>query len=201
MKWTRAVRHLWDLAEKCAELDGPAGAIYQVRVVGLWAVGDVLGEARDVDRVTVALAVDLPVDEVPWRSEPAGAEHWGNATRMTRNPITPLWRSARGPVWNHRVERPVLVWDSAGGVAEETLAALEAGRGDRLRPPAPSADELRERLRDELDVSLRALRGRTHAYEEKRWRPGKLDPVADDLWRAGVGYLDVLDALERTASG
>lgn len=195
MKWARAIHHLRDLAAKCAEMEGLPSSIHPLRVVRLWAVGDILGTARDLNRITVALAVDLPVDDVPWLSEPAGAAHWANATRLAKNPIGPLWRSAHGPVWNHYVDRPALVWDATTGIAEETLAALSEGRGDQVRSPAPSPDELRVRLRDELAVSLRELRARTSAYDDKRWSPGKLTPVSDALWRAGDGYLDVLDAL------
>ncbi|NUT94898.1 MAG: hypothetical protein HOY78_23035 [Saccharothrix sp.] len=200
MKWTRAVQHLRDLAAKCAQLDGSASSIYRFRVVQLWAVGDVLGPARDLEHVTVALVVDLPVDEVPWRGEPDGAEHWLNATRVARNPIVPLWRSMHSPVWNHHIDRPALVWDTTSGVVEDTLTALEEGRGEQVRLSAPSPDEMRERLDAELATSLRALRGRTRAYEEQRWRPGKLDPIADHLWRATDGYLDLLDAVARMAT-
>ncbi|MEU6150047.1 hypothetical protein ABZ816_08635 [Actinosynnema sp. NPDC047251] len=198
VKWTRAVHHLRDLAEKCAELEDRPNPIHRLRVVALWAVGDILDRARDIDRVTVALAVDLPADDVPWLSEPIGAEHWSNATRLSRSPITALWRSTRVPVWNHRIDRPALVWDVEEGLAEDVLSALAEGRGDQVRTAAPSADDLRARLADELASSLRALRERTRAYEDKRWQPGKLEPVADTLWRAGEGYLDVLDAVTRS---
>ncbi|WP_447003420.1 DUF7711 family protein [Saccharothrix isguenensis] len=200
MKWSRAVRHVEELAAKCAESASLPSSIQPLRVVGLWAVGDVLGEPRDLDQVTVAVVVDLPVDDVPWLSEPHGAEHWANATRVARNPIRPLWRSAHAPVWNHLVDRPALVWDAVDGPVEATLAAIEDGRGARVRLPAPGADELRARLRDELAVSLRALRRHTRAYEEKRWSPGKLTTASDALWRVGAGYLDVLDALNAQAS-
>ncbi|HZG95994.1 MAG TPA: hypothetical protein VEZ46_14905 [Mycobacteriales bacterium] len=46
-------------------------------------------------------------------------------------------------------------------------------------------------------MSLRALRSRTTAYEERRWAPGRLEPTADALWRVSAGYVDVVDALER----
>lgn len=170
-------------------------SIFPVRVVELWAVGDVLGPLRDIDAVTVALAVDLPVEEVPWLGQPRGAQQWANATRLDRNPIVGLWRSVHAPVWNHRVERPALVWDAENGVAEKTLAALHDGAGERVRLPAPGAEEWRARLTEELAVSVRALRDCTAAYEQRRWSPGKLEPVADALWRASEGYLDVLDAL------
>jgi hypothetical protein len=197
VKWTRAVHHLEALAHTCAEMAHRPSSIFPLRVVQLWAVGDVLGPVRDLDTVTVALAVDLPVDEVPWLSEPLGAQHWASATRLTKNPIVPLWRSAHAPVWNHRIDRPALLWDAERGVAEEALAALQQGRADDVRQPGPTPQELRARLDEELAVSLRALRGHTRAYEDRRWSPGKLEPVADALWRAGDGYLDVLDAVRK----
>ena len=84
-----------------------------------------------------------------------------------------------------------------GRGAEETLAALRDGRGETVRSTAPADDLLSARVREELAVSLRALRACTQTYENRRWSPGKLEPVADALWRAGDGYLDVLDAVNR----
>ncbi|HEV7896658.1 MAG TPA: hypothetical protein VGP31_02270 [Planosporangium sp.] len=166
-----------------------------MRVTQLWAVGDILGPARDLETVTVALSVDLPVDEVPWWSEPRGAQHWASAARLTTSPVLPWWRSAHALVWNHRIVRPALLWDDAGGVREDTLAALRDGRGESVRLAAPDPDLVRTRIQEELAVSLRALRARTQAYEDRRWSPGKLEPVADTLWRASNGYLDVLEAV------
>jgi hypothetical protein len=189
------VHHLEALAQTCAEMADKPSSIFPLRVVQLWAVGDILGAARDVESITVALAVDLPVDDVPWLGEPPGAQHWAYATRLAKNPIAYLWRSVHAPVWNHYIDRPALVWDSTDGMAEQTLTALRDGRGDSIRPPAPAEDELRTRLDDELRVSLRSLRGRNRDYDERRWKPGKLEPVADALWRASDGYLDVLEAM------
>jgi hypothetical protein len=195
VKWSRAVHHLETLAQTCAEMVTKPRSIFPVSVVQLWAVGDILGAVREIEAVTVALGVDLPVDDVPWLSEPIGGQQWAYATRLAKNPIVPLWRSVHAPIWNHYVDRPALVWDSTGGLAEETIAALRAGRAESVRLQAPTAEELRARLDDELRVSLLALRGRSRDYDERRWKPGKLEPVADALWRASDGYLDVLDAL------
>jgi hypothetical protein len=195
MKWVRAVHHVESLSQTCAEMLTRPSSIFPLRVTQMWAVGDILGPPRDLDSVTVALCVDLPVDEVAWWSEPTGSQHWSNATRLTKNPIRPWWRSTHGPVWNHRIDRPILVWDDADGVREDALAALRDGRGESIRPAGPTPDELRSRLDEELAVSLRALHACTRAYEERRWSPGKLEPVADALWRASDGYLDVRDAL------
>jgi hypothetical protein len=195
MKWNRAVHHLEALAQTCAEMATRPPSIFPLRVVQLWAAGDILGPVGEIETVTVALGVDLPVDEVPWLSEPPGGQHWVNATRLIKNPIVPLWRSVHAPIWNHYIDRPVLVWDSVGGVADKTIEALREGDAAAVRPPAPAPDELRARLGDELRVSLLGLRGRSRDYDERRWRPGRLEPVADALWRAGDGYLDVLDAI------
>ena len=197
MKWTRAVHHLEGLASKCAELAAGPASIHPLQVVQLWAVGDILGNQRDLDWVKVAVVVDRPVDEVPWLSQPPGSQHWSSATRLAQNPIVALWRSARAPVWNHYIERPAPLWDLASGVAEETLAALREGRGEEVRIPAPTPAEFHRRLEEELAVSLRALRARSEAYDAKRWRPGRIEPASDALWRATDGYLDVLDAIGR----
>lgn len=197
MKWTRAVHHLETLAQTCAEMTTRPRSIFPLRVTELWAAGDILGAVRDLEWVTVALVVDLPVDDVPWLGEPTGSQHWASATRLAKNPVVPRWRSASAPVWNHRIDRPALLWNENDGIAEATLAALLDGRGEDVRLPAPTEDERHARLDDELAVSLRALRAATADYEDRRWRPGKLEPVADALWRAGDGYLDILDAVRR----
>ncbi len=197
MNWVRAVHHVESLAQQCAEMITRPSSIFPLRVTQLWAVGDILGPPGDLETVTVALCVDLPVDEVGWWTQPRGAQHWSNATGLAKNPVLPWWRSAHGPVWNHRIDRPALVWDEADGVRQDVVAALRMGRGESVSTAPPTADELRERLRAELTVSLRALRACTRAYEERRWSPGKLEPVADALWRASDGYLDVRDAVSR----
>jgi hypothetical protein len=199
VKWSRAVHHLDALVQQCAELAVLPSSMFAFRVVQAYAVGDVLGAARDLDWVAAALVVDLPPEDVPWLGEPHGARHWAAATRLSKNPITPLWRSARAPIWNHHIDRPVLLWDAETGVAEQAMAALREGRGDEVRPPAPTPEQLRERLEAELAVSLGALKNRTTGYDEQRWRPGKITPAADDLWQASHGYLDVLNALNQAS--
>jgi hypothetical protein len=195
MKWVRAVHHVESLSRICADMATRPSTIFPLRVTQLWAVGDILGPVRDLETVTVALCVDLPVDEVAWWSQPPGAQHWCNATRLATSPVLPWWRSTHAPVWNHRVDRPALVWNDVDGVREDTLAALREGRGEGVRIAAPTPADLRARLREELAVSLRALQARTRDYEERRWSPGKLEPVADALFRASDGYLDVQDAV------
>jgi hypothetical protein len=112
-----------------------------------------------------------------------------------------IWRSTRAPLWNHRIRRPLLIWDEqsmrdeSGGVAAEGLSALRDGSAEALRLPEPTPGEMASRLEAELAASLRALGSTAAAYEQRRFSPGKLQPTADALWRASAGYLDVLGAV------
>jgi hypothetical protein len=194
MKWSRAVHHLQELARACADMSGRSATIFPLRVTELWTFGEVLTSRDDLESLPVVLVVDRPVDEVAWLCLPAGAEHWSNATRLSQSPIVALWRSTRAPVWNHRISRPLLIWTESGGVATHALSALRVGNAEAMRLPEPTPQERTRRIEAELTVSLRALQRATAAYEQRRFSPGKLEPVADALWRAGAGYLDVLAA-------
>lgn len=201
MKWSRAVHHLEELAARCADMATRPASIFPLRVSSLWAFGEVLTSQDDLDLLRIVLAVDLPVDEVAWFCPPAGAEHWSHATRLSKNPVAAAWRSTRAPLWNHRIRSPLLIWDEHGLRDElsdtevDALSALREGTAESLRLPEPTTDELAARLEAELAVSHRALESVTATYEQRRFSPGKLEPVADALWRASAGYLDVLAAV------
>jgi hypothetical protein len=174
--------------------------IFPLRVTSLWTFGEVLTSAEDLSCPRVVLGVDLPVHEVAWLCSPAGAEHWSHATGLSKKPVAPTWRSTRAPLWNHHIRRPLLIWDERGvrdGSGEQEIDALSAlrdGTAELLRLPEPAAAEMRSRMTAELAVSLRALQSTTAAYQERRFSPGRLEPVADALWHASAGYLDVLGA-------
>jgi hypothetical protein len=198
MKWSSGIRKLRELAEVSTDLAEAPAARFTLPVTELWAARWIVETPRDdLDWVTVAVVADLPVDEVPWLTKPHGAEHWENYTRVSKQPIVTLWRSAHAPVWNHYLDRPALFWDRETGLDEDALKALSEGRGEDVRIPAPGSEEFRARLEDDLAVSLKALRKRTKKYEDRRWGPGKMTPVADALWEASNGYVDLLDGLER----
>jgi hypothetical protein len=85
-----------ELARACAEtLNQP---MFSQRVTQLWAVGAILGPQRDLDAVTVALAIDRPAEEVAWLSEPSGTQHWANAVRLNENPFIVFWRSDQAAI-------------------------------------------------------------------------------------------------------
>jgi hypothetical protein len=200
MKWSRAVHHLEELARVCEDMAGRPATIFPLRVTALWTFGAVLASRDDLDSLPVVLAVDLPVDHVAWLCSPAGAEHWSHATGLSKNPVVAIWRSTRAPLWNHRIRGPLLIWDEhavrdeSGEPAMSGLTALREGNAESLRQPEPTQGDLDSRLAAELAVSLRVLESTQAAYERRRFSPGKLEPVADALWRAGAGYIDVLKA-------
>ena len=191
MRWTRAVHHLEELAKACADMATRPATIFPLQVTALCTFGDVLERQEDLDSLPVVLAVDLPAEDVAWLCSPAGAEHWSNAAGLSKSPVVAIWRSTRAPLWNHRVRRPLLIWDASGGVAVQSLSALRAGTADPLRLAEPAPDELASRLDAERAVSLRALQSATATYQQRRFAPGKLEPTADALWRASAGYLDI----------
>ena len=203
MNWDRAIHHIELAAQGCARAAVLPPTLVPLRVTQLWAVGAILGPQTDLDYVTIALGVDLPVEEVPWLSLPPAAEHWANLTGLAKNPVQRWWRSTAGPIWNHRIVRPVLIWSQATGLAETNLAAVRDGHGADVGLSAPTANEFAAQLAAEQATSLASLRDRTLDYSEHRWGRGTLEPLADALLRASQGYLDVLAAShsERARNG
>ncbi len=194
MKWSNAIRKLEELAHAAADLAASPAAQFSLPVTQLWVAGPVLGPPGDLEWVDVAVVVDLPVAEVPWLTKPFGSEHWENTTRAAKQPITRLWRSAHAPVWNHHIDRPALFWDRETGLDEDVLAALREGRAEDVRIPAPTPEEFRARMAEDVAVSLAAVRERTRAYESQRWARGGFTAAADELWEATSGYVDLVDA-------
>jgi hypothetical protein len=201
MKRSRALHHLHALAEACATMAERPSSIFPLQVIGLWAAGEVLEPVDTVEVLVVALQVDLPPEATPWLCAPPGATHWANAVRLPKLPIVAHWRSVHASVWNHHLVRPLLVWSVQGGVRDPALAALagpDRDALDALRGPAPTPEQLRERLEQELFLAQAAVRERSEDYQRRRWAPGKLEPVADALADAVQGWVDLQDALDHS---
>lgn len=199
VKWTTAVGHVRRLAEECAEMSTLPSARSPIHVTELWAFGDLLGAPRELEWAEAAVCVDLPLDEVPWMCQPPGAEFWADATRASKNPIVIRWRSSRSPVWNHRIVRPVLIWDAVGGIREESLAAIRQGRGGAVALPDPTEGEFVSRMDEELQNSLAELQRRAREYEVERTT--RLGVRGDRLHAAAVGFLDVWAAAHPDEAG
>lgn len=195
MKRSRGVQHLAMLAEALA---GARWLEDGLRPTSLWAFGDILDPAvGQLDWVRIAVTLNLPPDDVHWFARPHGVEWLADRLRISKSPLVCMWRSDAVPVWNHFVDRPVLVWDESQGVLQVPLEALQSGRDvEQWRLPAPTADELRARLEEEAAVSYRAMQRAVSSYDQNRWSREKLSRLADPLWDATAGYLDVREALD-----
>ena len=109
----------------CADMARRPAAIFPLRVTAAWTFGQMLDSRRDLDRLCVVLAVDLPTGDVPWLCAPAGAEHWSHAAGLSHKPLTATWRTSRTPLWNHHIRGPLLIWDESGAV----VAPARTGSG------------------------------------------------------------------------
>lgn len=196
MKWSTAVGHVQRLAEQCTVMADRAGDSPLPNVRELWVYGEILGPPRDLTWVSAAAGVDLPPDEVPWLCRPPGTDLWSDLTRASKNPVALLWRSVYAPVWNHHIDRPVLVWDAADGLRSHAFDALRGGRGGSVRADGPTPEEYEARMDEELRISLAELVRRTREYETEHTT--RLGVRADALHDAARGYLDVLAARPRS---
>lgn len=201
MHHSTAVRRLRTLAERAERVAG----LWEDEAVltGIYAFGPVLESADDLRFVSVALVLDLPADELTWGARPQSCAGLAALLELDKAPVTWLWRPAVWPVWNHRIERPLRIW-STEGADVAALDALARGEAEPLRLPAPSDDELREQLSDELAACLVHLRRVRDAYWEPDWRKenrGFGEYPENHLWNAVDGYLDLLDAVHQSSSG
>jgi len=200
MKRSTGLRHLGEMADECAGLNERLALLDStLRIRSLWAFGEILlppVEWPDTQGyVRVACVVESPQVQVAWLTRSADLVWVEEFTRWSRRPVLTMWRSAAAPVWNHHIERPVLLWDEEG-VRRPALDVLASGSGiERLRAPAPSGEELRKRLEEERETSLAVLRAAVSTYDEKRWARGNPVKYADAMWEASAGFLDILDAL------
>lgn len=203
MKYGRGITHLEEVASECDLLNERLEMMKsEARLTSVWAYGQVLDGADAWDpeweTMAVALEFDLPADQLCWRARPALLEFAVGLCGWQKRPVAIAFRSAQVPVWNHAIERPLLLWSTEGGLKADAVAALhsgEAGTIERLRLAAPAEAELRERLAAEQTLTLAALRRTTEAWEAERWGRGDLRKLAEPMWEAAAGHLELADAL------
>lgn len=200
MRRNTATKHLRTLAGLCGTANLPSDDPILVEV---YAYGDILDpEIDELERVRVALVLDLPADEVTWLALPDVTIWLTYHLRLDKVPVHALRRPAVWPVWNHFIRRPLRIWTVDGGTDEEALTALSNGDAERLRLPAPEPEEEAEQLAEELDASLAHLRRVQDSFHEREWRAAHKNfniYPEDHLWHAVEGYLDLLDANRRLA--
>jgi hypothetical protein len=194
MRYQTAVRRIRTVAERCQRASGLWDD--EPLLVATYAFGAVLEPGAEVDAVELAFVLNLPAEELPWCVEPQSLVGLPSLLEIDKAPVLWYWRPAVWPVANHLIHRPLRVW-SLDGPDSAALDALERGEAERLRMPAPTAEQQREQLSVELDASLAHLRRVEAGFWEREWRSAHkgsgLYPE-NHLWNAVHGYSELLAA-------
>ena len=195
MKFATAVRRL----ELVAEGMSGAAAFDGFIITDAYVFGELLSGPDSLEVVSVALVVDLPVEEVPWCARPAAAEALAVSLRLDKVPVLRRWRPAGWPVWNHEISRAVLFWSRSVGTDEDALALLGRQRFNDLTYVAPpNREAYLNQLRIERDASRRHLHSVLDRYHDRDWqrdhRGFGMYPE-DHLWWAAEAFLDLDEAI------
>ena len=203
MNRSRAVGHLVEMAEACADVDARLCVLDDEgpRISSFWAFGKVLDSAHEwteEDRwADAAIVLRLRETELPWLAPPEAVQWVAQMAGWAKRPVVTIWRTEDRPVWNHHIVRPMLLWDTSAGLRRQALAALRDGVGmEQHREPAPSPEALAEQVRRETEISLAAVRRAAEDFERHRWGRGQVVRYADALFAATHGYLDLLSVSE-----
>jgi hypothetical protein len=200
MRYRRAVEKLRLLADACQ-----GTTRFPLEEPFLWEAyvfGDVLEGADPIEYLQVAFTLNLPPEDVPWRSQPPGTPWLVDTLRLDKGGFEYLWRSRHEPVWNHVIREPVRFW-SLDGTDEAVFDALHDRRFADLPRLTASPAELRRRTEADLDRALRQLRVVREMYWDRDWRHehrGGGRYPEHHLWEAADGYLDLLDAVHRSGA-
>ena len=194
MRYRRAVEKLRVLAEMCQHTTRPP--LDEPLLYEAYVFGEVLDGADPVERVELALVLNLPPEDVPWESQPLGTAWLVHSLRLDKGGFAYWWRSRHRPVWNHHIRGPVRFW-SLDGPDESVLHALAERRHADLPKDVVGPTELREQTAAELATALARLRAAHENYWERdrrREHRGSGRFPENHLWEAVNGYLDLLDA-------
>ncbi len=195
MKYSTAVRRLGSVADGLSMIDG----VDALEVTDAYVFGELLDGPESLDVVSVAFVVDLPVDEVPWRSRSVVLEALASLMRLDKVPVERVWRPAGWPVWNHAIVRAVRFWSRSDGTDADVLALLGEHRFDDLAYVGPpSRERYLEQLRIEKAAARRHLRQVLDRYHDRDWQRAHRSYAMypeDHLWWAAEAFTDLDDAI------
>jgi hypothetical protein len=136
MRYKRAAEKLRILAQTCERVKMFWSGT-EPFLKAVYAFGEVVEGADPLEAVQVAVAINLPPEEVSWESSPEGTDWLTDELRLSKGGFLYFWQSYLDPVWNHYIRGPVRIWSVDGGPDEQVLSALGSGRF-RLAQPAGS---------------------------------------------------------------
>jgi hypothetical protein len=194
VKRSTAVRHLVEMGEAASEQSRWRGTDIGWPLDEIWASGEFLDEAVELDVGSVVLMLDVSADELPWLSLHPAGESVGERLRLGKRPLLWSYRPSDWPAWNARHRRVVRVWSVAGGTDEIAIEALRTGDFSAVVTPTP--DEFLEQLEMELESSRAHLRRIVAGYWEPEWRRRHRGASREDhLWRAASAVTELEDVL------
>ncbi len=197
MKLSTAIRHLEQIGAESTRYGDlqPLGWPLE----SMWIADDILDAPDALDVVTVLLLVDVPAEDLPWRTlnsvERAIAE-------TLRIPKLPIWRHGRPsswPAWNAENRRVRRFWSLEEGTDTTVIETLRAGKP--LDPVAVEPSVFIEQMESERAVSRVHLATVLDEYWEQSWRrehEGYGIHPEDHLWRAAYGLQQIEAALGMT---
>ncbi|WP_158895151.1 DUF7711 family protein [Amycolatopsis anabasis] len=194
MRYRRAVEKLRSLADGCGHTTRLP--VEEPFLQEAYVFGELLEGGDPIENLSVAFALNLPPEEVPWCSEPPGTPWLVDMLRLDKGGIAYWWRSRHEPVWNHVIREPVRFW-SLAGTDEAVLDALRERRLADLPRLKASPEQVRHRIATDLDRTLARLQTVHQRYWAHDWRRehrGDGRYPENHLWEATHGYLDLLDA-------
>ena len=202
VKRSTAIGHLIEMAETATEQRRLRHTDIGWPLEELWATGDLLGRADELEMGSVVLVLDVPAEELPWLAIHPAGEWIGGQLRLGKRPMRWCYRPLAWPVWNHDHRRLLRFWSARDGLDTAAIEGLRSRRLDRLPILEPSPEELTGQLREELGVSRRHLREVLANYWDLDWRrehTGYDESPEDHLWRAATAVSEITDVLDELA--
>ena len=197
MKRSTAVKHIEHISAEAtlyAELQPEAWPLDS-----LWLADEILDAPDTLSVATVVLLVDVPVEDLPWRTLNRVEVAIAETLRIDK---LPMWRHGRPSVWpawnaeNRRVRR---FWHITEGPDTEIVETLR--QGNPVRPIEFEPHVFIEQMQTEYGVSRAHLNTVLDEYWEHTWRNDRkgfnIHPD-DHLWRAAYGLRQVEEALGMT---
>lgn len=197
MKRATAVRHLEALGEEATryrELLADEWALES-----LWMADDILDAPDTLDVITILVAVDVPVEELPWRTLNWTGEGIAERLRLEKLPIWAHGRPSSWPAWNAENRRVRQFWSREEGTDTAVTETLREGKP--VEPVAVEPSVFIEQMTIERTVSRAHLATVLDEYWEHPWRrehKGFGIHPEDHLWRASYGLQQIEAALGRT---